>query len=107
MKAVTYVYRDAVDRIVEDLQPYLELSQNRFDPESIPARRRLLAHYRKILANMLRWKKHSGSLFGIDAIVERLVQDAVLPVANSGWDVGGGDAMREVWSSFGCFLYQS
>jgi len=100
VKSVTNVYREAVGHIVEDQRPYLELNVHQFDPEAIPARIRLLTHYRKILFNIMRWRKFSNSLFGIDDIATTLVQDVMLPIADSGWDVGGREAMREVAALF-------
>jgi GC-rich sequence DNA-binding factor len=92
-----------VDQITSNQKAYLELNRPQFDPEAIPARLRLLSHQRKLLANILRWKKFSGSFFGIDELVERVLSDVMLPIAETGWDVGGRDSMVEV-SSYKRFL---
>jgi hypothetical protein len=75
---------------------HFEHKSLRFDPESVPARMRLLVRRRKLLANLLRWRKYAGPLFGVDGLAARLVAEGMLPVALSGWDVGGKESMREV-----------
>lgn len=102
LKAIVSVFQAAVEDCVTSQQTHLELNESQFNTDAIPARRRLLAHHRKLLANILRWRKYSGPLFGIDQLLERLVSDAMLPIAESGWDVGGEDAMREVRSKRQC-----
>ncbi|KAG6905475.1 hypothetical protein DXG01_002492 [Tephrocybe rancida] len=67
-----------------------------FDPEAIPARRRFLARRVKLLSNMLRWRKHTGERYGIGALIARLVEHAMIDVAESGWEVGGEDMARTV-----------
>ncbi|KAG6827182.1 hypothetical protein H0H92_012892 [Tricholoma furcatifolium] len=67
-----------------------------FNPEAIPARRRFLARRVKLLRNMLRWRKHTGERFGIGALVTQLVEQCVLDVAETGWEVGGEDISRTV-----------
>src|ERR1700761_875604 len=100
LKAATSAFQDSVNQSIESQKPYLQLDRPQFNPEAIPARQRLLMHYRKLLVNLLRWRKFSGAFFGIDEIITRLVTSAMLPLAESGWDVGGGDSMREVCAVF-------
>ena len=37
-----------------------------------------------------------GSLFGIDEVAKDLLLNCILPVARTGWDVGGEDSVRGV-----------
>ncbi|KAG6817011.1 hypothetical protein H0H87_000907 [Tephrocybe sp. NHM501043] len=67
-----------------------------FDPEAIPARRRFLARRVKLLRNLLRWRKHTGERYGVGVMITRLVEQCVLDVAESGWEVGGEDIARMV-----------
>ncbi|KAI0036544.1 nineteen complex-related protein 2-domain-containing protein [Vararia minispora EC-137] len=95
-KAVTSAFRSAVDLSISSQRPHLLQSRSQFDPESVPARLRLLSHQRKLLSNLLRWKKYAGSLSGVDELAASLVNQGMLPIAESGWDVGGEETMREV-----------
>ena len=45
---------------------------------------------------MVRWRKATGEKFGIGQSMTGLVDAVMLPVADSGWEVGGEDAMRKV-----------
>ncbi|KAG6839194.1 hypothetical protein C0991_004989, partial [Blastosporella zonata] len=65
-----------------------------FDPEAIPARRRFLIRRVKLLRNMLRWRRHTGERYGVGALATRLVEQCVIDVAESGWEVGGEDITR-------------
>ena len=96
LKAVVSVFQSAVDETITSEQAHLELNEPQFNPDTIPARKRLLTHQRKLVANILRWRKYCGPLFGVDQLLERLVGEGMLPIAESGWDVGGAEAMREV-----------
>ncbi|KNZ73075.1 GC-rich sequence DNA-binding factor [Termitomyces sp. J132] len=67
-----------------------------FEPQAIPARRRFLSRRVKLLRNLLRWRKHTGERFGVGALATRLVEQCVIDVAESGWEVGGEDIARTV-----------
>ncbi|VDB84202.1 unnamed protein product [Peniophora sp. CBMAI 1063] len=100
LKAIVSVFQTAVEDTITSQHAHLDLNESQFNTDAIPARRRLLAHHRKLVANILRWRKYSGPLFGVDQLLERLVGEAMLPVAESGWDVGGEEAMRETSKLF-------
>jgi len=82
------------------LAPYLSLNHPPFNPESIPARQRFLARRMKLVQNIVRWRKYTGERFGIGELATRLVIRCIVPVADSGWDVGGEESVRKV--SFKC-----
>ncbi|KAG6891529.1 hypothetical protein C0992_005064 [Termitomyces sp. T32_za158] len=67
-----------------------------FEPEAIPARRRFLSRRVKLLRNLLRWRKHTGERFGVGTLVTRLLEQCVVDVAETGWEVGGEDIARTV-----------
>jgi len=71
-----------------------------FNLDSIPSRQRYLFRRVKLLRNLLRWRKYTGDLIGLDVLVGRLVDVCILEVAQSGWDVGGEDVARQVCPSF-------
>ena|SRR5258705_7333465 len=73
-----------------------------FNLDSVPSRQRYLFRRMKLLRNMLRWRKYTGELIGLDVLVGRLVDVCILEVAQSGWDVGGEDVARQVCLSFQC-----
>jgi GC-rich sequence DNA-binding factor len=50
----------------------------------------------KLLSNLLTWRKYAGGLFGAGDLGEILVGNIMMPVAESGWDVGGEEIMRKV-----------
>ena len=50
----------------------------------------------KLLTNLLRWRKAAGDKYGLDKLVETLVDKLMLPIAESGWDVSGEEVMRKV-----------
>ena len=60
------------------------------------SRRRLLARQEKLMINIVRWRRYTGSLFGVDEAVEHLLLNCILPVARSGWEVGGEVCVRRV-----------
>lgn len=67
-----------------------------FDPESIPARRRLLAKGIKLLKNLIKWRKHMGERFGVGSLATRLVDSCIVDFAQDGWEVGGDEFARRV-----------
>lgn len=96
LKSVYVVFQRAVDAAESTLAPYLALNQPRFDPESVPARKRYLVRCYKLASNIVRWRKYTGERFGIGLLLTKLINNCMLPVAESGWDVGGEDVMRKV-----------
>ena len=96
LKSAYAVFKQAVDSSEFVLAPYLTMNNPRFDPEAIPARRRYLVRRIKLLVNMIRWRKYLGERFGIGLLIETLSTKCMLPVAESGWDVGGEECMRKV-----------
>lgn len=69
---------------------------SQFNPEAIPARQRFLARRIKLLKNMLKWQKFTGEQPGIRLLIGRLVDDCMLNIAESGWDVGGEEVAKNV-----------
>jgi len=96
VKAVVETFREAVETTELTLLQFLGRSQAKFDPESFPARRRFLMRRWKLVSNMIKWRKHTGECFGIGELVGNVVVNIMLPVARSGWEVGGQDIMRKV-----------
>ncbi|GBE83032.1 nineteen complex-related protein 2-domain-containing protein [Sparassis latifolia] len=96
LKSVYIVLQAAVASTESFLPSYLALSKSRFDPEAIPARRRFLTRQCKLLYNIINWRKYSGEKYGIGQLATRLVDSCMLPVADSGWEVGGEETIRKV-----------
>ncbi|EPQ51044.1 GCFC-domain-containing protein [Gloeophyllum trabeum ATCC 11539] len=96
LKSVFQLFSGAVTDMEALVAPYLAQSVPRFDPEAIPARRRILARQMKLLRNILRWRKYTSGKFGIGELGTRLVRDSMLPIAESGWEVGGEEAVRKI-----------
>lgn len=96
MKSPYTVFQRAVAASEATLAPYVALNKPRFDPEAIPARRRYLSRSHKLLSNILRWRKYAGERYGIGALVTTLLTRCMLPVAESGWEVGGEELLRKV-----------
>lgn len=69
---------------------------SQFNPEAIPARRRFLARRVKLLKNMLNWQKFTGEQHGVGLLIGRLVDECVLNIAESGWDIGGEEIAKNV-----------
>ncbi|KAI0693217.1 nineteen complex-related protein 2-domain-containing protein [Cytidiella melzeri] len=96
LKSVFLVFQRTVASTEASVAPYLALNSPRFDPEAIPARRRYLNRSAKLLANMVRWRKYTGERFGIGMLMTSLSTNCMLPVAETGWEVGGEECMRKV-----------
>lgn len=97
LKTVVITFISAVDADVALVGPYLERgSAMKFDPEAIPARQRLLTRRKKLVNNMIRWRKHNGDGIGIGEMVAKLVNGIMRPVAETGWEVGGEEIMQKV-----------
>ena len=97
-KSIIIPFRRAVDSTIEVVQPYLALpaSSAPFDPESISARRRYLSRRRKLVTNLLRWRKYAGERYGVGQLIVRIVNEVIQPVAETGWEVGGGEIFQKV-----------
>ena len=95
LKAPFVVFQRATTAAEESLAPYLALNKPRFDPEAIPARRRYLWRCYKLLSNMVRWRKYAGERYGLGNVITSLLAKCMLPVAESGWEVGGEECMRK------------
>jgi hypothetical protein len=76
--------------------PFLAHNKAKFDPDAIPSRKRVLSRQVKLLQNLLRWRKYVGELYGIGELCSKLVGDVIVPIAQTGWEVGGEDAVRKV-----------
>ncbi|KAH7098970.1 nineteen complex-related protein 2-domain-containing protein [Auriculariales sp. MPI-PUGE-AT-0066] len=98
LKAALTPFREEVERTSQAVRDAVGRAGQKlpsFDPQAPPARRRFLARRLKLLRNLVRWRKYSGERFGAGELVTRLLQEGMLPVAESGWDVGGGDVLRK------------
>ena len=96
LKSAYTVFAAAVAATEASLSPFLELNQPRFDPAAIPARRRFLTRRYKLLRNLLQWRRYAGDKYGLGALATRLVTSSMLPVAETGWEVGGEEIIRKV-----------
>lgn len=96
LKAVYTIFNEAVTATETELVPFVALNQPRFDPAAIPARRRFLARRHKLLRNLLQWRRYAGDRYGLGNLATRLVTGSMLPVAETGWEVGGEEIMRKV-----------
>ncbi|CDO69908.1 hypothetical protein BN946_scf184884.g67 [Trametes cinnabarina] len=96
LKAVHTVFATAVAATEASLTPFLDLNQPRFDPAAIPARRRFLMRRYKLLRNLLQWRRYAGDKYGLGVLATRLITSSMLPVAETGWEVGGEEIMRKV-----------
>lgn len=101
LKAVYTVFINEVSTIESILAPYLMLNNPPFNPESIPSRTRFLARRIKFLRNVVRWRKYTGDRFGIGELATRFVIRCIVPVADSGWDVGGAESTQKVSGTVG------
>ncbi|KAI9443190.1 GCFC-domain-containing protein [Lactarius indigo] len=79
----------AVNDLISLQEPFLATDGAPFHPGAIAARTRLLAHQEKLMTNILRWRRYSNSLFGIDEVTRSLLVNCILPIAKTGWEVGG------------------
>jgi len=109
-KSVHTVFDSAISNAEVLLAPFVKLNRPRFDPEAAPARQRLLSRAIKLLENMLRWRKYASDKHAVGRVCGRLVNDCILPIAESGWEVGGERKVRQVinqcaFSSFNTILF--
>ncbi|KAH9980300.1 nineteen complex-related protein 2-domain-containing protein [Lactifluus volemus] len=96
LKAFLGVFQDTVNSLRSSQDPFLALDKPPFHPEAIPARKRLLSRQEKLMTNILRWRRYTNSQFGIDEVARNLLMNCILPVAKSGWDVGGEECVQRV-----------
>lgn len=96
LRAVYKVFADEVDATHALLLPYMSVNQPPFNPNAIPARRRFLNRRAKLIQNIVRWRKYTKEHFGIGGLVSRLLVQDFMPVAESGWAVGGEECARKV-----------
>ncbi|KAI0304447.1 GCFC-domain-containing protein [Multifurca ochricompacta] len=99
-KIIYGIFQDAVNDMMSCQDPFLAQDKPPFHPEAISARRRLLARQGKLMTNILQWRRHTNSMFGIDEIVKSLLVNCMLPVAKTGWEVGGEVCIRRVAQQF-------
>jgi len=101
VKSLTSPFREAIEAtrvlILPSLNPHNPPPT--FDPASIKSRRRFLIRRTKLLMNLTAWRKVIGELSEIDELIRKLLVDVMLPIAQSGWDVGGQEIMSKVKAS--------
>jgi len=107
LKSVYSVFEHSASLSESLLAPFIASNRPIFDPEAIAARRRLLRHASKFLDTLIRWRKYTGETLGIGELCARHMNNVALPIAESGWDVGGEEIMREVnnYIKFGWLLH--
>jgi GC-rich sequence DNA-binding factor len=104
LKSVSSVFERSASASETLIAPFLALNRPVFDPDAIAARRRLLRRASKFLDTLIRWRKYAGEKFGIGDLCIRHLNNIVLPIAESGWEVGGEEITREVIDrNVGCF----
>jgi len=96
LKSVSGIFQDAVNDSISSQAPFLALDNPPFHPEGIAARRRLLSRQGKLMINIIRWRGQTDALFDIDEVVKNLLLNCILPVAKSGWEVGGEQCVRRI-----------
>jgi GC-rich sequence DNA-binding factor len=96
LKSVYSVFEHSISTSESLLAPFVALNRPIFDPEAIAARRRLLRQASKFLNTLIRWRKYTGETLGTGDLCVRLMNNVALPIAESGWDVGGEEITREV-----------
>ncbi|KAF8327394.1 nineteen complex-related protein 2-domain-containing protein [Cantharellus anzutake] len=102
LKSINNPFREAIDVTSKLLSPALQGSNTKagFDPQSIPARRRFIIRRIKLLTNLLAWRKLVPDVpeLGVDDAIRRLINDLIVPVANTGWEVGGEELLQKAKS---------
>jgi GC-rich sequence DNA-binding factor len=101
LKSVAGCFQAAISSTEESIVKYTQTQgqQSRvagFNPDAIPARRRFLNRRLKLVKNLLRWRKYTGERFGLGGMLARLIEHSIVPIAESGWEVGGEDIVRKV-----------
>ncbi|KAI9512388.1 nineteen complex-related protein 2-domain-containing protein [Russula earlei] len=96
LKAAFSIFEEAVNDLISSQDPFLALNNPPFHPEAIAARKRLLARQEKLMINLIHWRMYTTSLFSIDEVTKNLLMNCIVPVARSGWEVGGEVCVRRV-----------
>jgi len=96
LKSVFSVFERSVSASESLIAPFVALNCPVFDPDAIAARRRLLCHASKFLNTLIQWRKYTGEKLGIADLCIRHMNNVVLPIAESGWEVGGEEITREM-----------
>ncbi|KAH7927764.1 hypothetical protein BV22DRAFT_1006330 [Leucogyrophana mollusca] len=96
LKCVYTAFENVVVGTESLLAPFVAFNRPVFDPEAIAARQRFLARQAKLLENTVRWRKYAGEKFGIGELCVRLIKTCVLPVAETGLEVGGEDRVHQI-----------
>ncbi|KAF9263422.1 hypothetical protein L218DRAFT_980230 [Marasmius fiardii PR-910] len=99
-KVVVTCFEKVISETEAQLTRYTSTAGTRpapaFDPESVPSRQRYLSRQIKLLTNLLKWRKSTGERFGLGQLVTRLVDNVIVVVADTGWEVGGADVVQTV-----------
>jgi GC-rich sequence DNA-binding factor len=100
LKSIFNVFSAAVSDSEALLQHHNASSSqpSSFNPESIPARRRILARQSKLLANILRWRRFCKDRLALNTLVTRQL-NLINVYAGTGWEVGGQEFMQKIHSS--------
>ena len=98
IKSLTPPFREAIEATRSLILPSLDAHNPppAFDPASVKSRRRFLIRRTKLLVNLITWHKAVGEVPEIDELVRKLLVDVMLPIAQTGWDVGGQEIMSKV-----------
>jgi GC-rich sequence DNA-binding factor len=96
LKSVYSVFERSVSASESLVAPFVALNRPIFDPDAIAARQRLLRRASKFLDTLIQWRKYAGEKLGIGDLCIRYMNNIVLPIAESGWEVGGEEIAREV-----------
>jgi GC-rich sequence DNA-binding factor len=99
LKSFQLSFQEAVTETEALVSQYRALSKPSFDPDAIPARRRFLARRIKLLQNIVGWRQYTGEKFGVGELITRLVDHSIMPLAESGWEVGGEESIQKVLDS--------
>lgn len=76
-----------------------------FDPEAQDARTRYLARCAKLIGNIVKWRRYAKERDGLGLLVQELLVEVFVPVAQTGWEVGGLDALRKAGPLTPSFLF--
>ncbi|KAF8842200.1 hypothetical protein BDN67DRAFT_1038818 [Paxillus ammoniavirescens] len=96
VNSVHSVFNGTTSDLETLLAPFVGFNRPLFDPEAIAARQRLLSRASKLLEIMARWWKYTEEKSAVGQLCTHLVAKYVLPIAESGWEVGGELKVRQV-----------
>ncbi|KAL4080710.1 GCFC-domain-containing protein [Scleroderma citrinum] len=96
LKTVYTAFENAVVAAETLSSPFVRFNSPEFDPDGIATRRRLLTRASKLLNMMLGWRKYAGDKLGMGQLCVRFINNYVLPIARSGWEVGGEEKVRQM-----------